>query len=248
MGVYGAMENKREMLNYLLGSGDLKTAKVWFVGIEEAEEWTEEYLAKIERYENKDYDPVESGQILKQEKERSEKGERFTSVFDIMSKIVMRLQDDDWKNKWKKYRDEKLFTEGSEALQINLYPLGKKHVGDWLQEYKEWFDFTTKEEYYKWIAEDKRGRFAHILEKKKNLGNPLTICFGKSFWSDFRKCFDLEKSLYTGYKDTFLFYKEKKVILVPFFWYGGKSGMTDERTAKFIELINNLKLNPFTKM
>jgi len=248
MEVYGAMGNKRELLNYLLGNGDLNTAKVWFVGIEEAEEWTEEYLAKIEGYENKDYNPVESGQILKQEKERSEKGEKFTSVYDIMSKIVVGLQGDEWQNNWKEYRNEKLFMKGSEVFQINLYPLGKKHVEDWRQEYEEWFGFTSKKQYYEWISENKSVRFAQIRKKRKEHGNPLSICFGKSFWSDFIKCFKLEETLYTGYQDTFIFYKEEKVILVPFFWYGGKSGMTPERTAKFIEYINKLKLNPFTKM
>ena len=246
MEVYGAMENKRELLNYLLGNGDLNTAKVWFVGIEEAAEWTKKYIDEIKKGDgNKDFNTVESGRIAE---DANNYGNKFTKVFDIMSKIVIGLQDNDRQNNWKKYRDDKLFMAGSEALQINLYPLGKKHVGDWPQEYKEWFGFATKEEYYKWISEDESGRFAQIREKREKHDNPLTICFGKSFWSDFIKCFNLKEYLYKGYQNTFIFYEEKKVILVPFFWYGGKSGMTDERTAKFLQLIDKLQLNPFTKM
>ncbi len=64
------MENKRELLNYLLGSGDPNTAKVWFVGIEEAEEWIEEYLGEREGHENKDFNPLNPGQILTQEKRK----------------------------------------------------------------------------------------------------------------------------------------------------------------------------------
>lgn len=245
------MENRREVLNYLLGAGDHKTAKVWFVGIEEAQKWEEKYFTKIEGYKNKDWNPVEGDQILKQEEEIKKDGERFTNIYDIMSKILigLQVQGDGWTNtnKWKKYRDERLFMEKSEALQINLYPLGKKHVGDWHQEYKEWFGFATKEEYYKWISEDESGRFAQIREKREKHGNPLTICFGKSFWTDFIKCFKLEDRLYTGYQDAFIFYKKEQVILAPFFWYGGKSGMTDERTKKLLKFIDELQLNPFTK-
>lgn len=239
------MENKRELLNYLLGSGDLNTAKVWFVGIEEAEEWT---LAKIEGYENKDCNPVKPDQILKQEEEKIRNGEKFTSVYDIMSKIVIGLKGDDWKNKskWKKYRNEELFMRRSEALQVNLYPLGKGHVHVWRKEYTEWFGFK-KEEYYKRVSEDKSGRFAQIRKKRKEHGNQLTICFGKSFWSDFIKCFNLEKPLYTGYQNTLIFYKKENAILVPFFWYGGKSGMSHKRIGKLLGLIKKLNFNPFTK-
>ncbi len=164
-----------------------------------------------------------------------------------MSKIILGLKGDDWENKWKEYRDEKLLGEKSEAVQINLYPLGKKHVGKWPENYKEWFDFADTKKYYEWISEDKNGRFSQIRKKRKEHGNPLVICFGKSFWADFIQCFRLEDDLYTGYQDTFIFYQDKNVILVPFFWYGGKSGMTPERIAKFIENINMLKLNPLLK-
>ena len=239
------MENRRELLNYLLGIGDHETAKVWFVGIEEAGGWTKEYIDEIKGYENKDFNPVKSGRITE---DANKYGNKFTKVYDIMSKIVVGLQGNEWQNKWKEYRDKKLFTKGNEALQINLYPLGKKHVGDWPQEYEKWFGFTTREEYYKWISEDENRRFAQIRKKREKHGNPLTICFGKSFWSDFIKCFNLKDRLYKGYQDTFIFYEEEKVILVPFFWYGGKSGMTDGRIGKLLCLIKELNLNPFTKM
>lgn len=65
------MENRRELLNYLLGSGDLNTAKVWFVGIEEA------LIKSIENQfgfpHNKSKDIVESFlEIIKQSLENCE--------------------------------------------------------------------------------------------------------------------------------------------------------------------------------
>jgi len=158
-----------------------------------------------------------------------------------MSKIIIRLKDNRVKE-WQEYRDKYLFTCGSDAFQLNIFPLGKKRVNSWPREYSEMFGYE-KDDY---LSTVRRYRFQHILHNRKQFGNPLTICFGKSCWEDFKECLNLQISTYTPL-NPFVLYQHDRVILAPFFWYGGKIGMTDPRIETLVKCINDNKLNPFAR-
>jgi hypothetical protein len=217
---------------------------VWFFGIEEAGTWNDENINKICELKNKDSGLVNAGQIVEEAKKISEKGGRFTDTYGIMSKIILGLKGESWTDKeWESYRNTKLFTEGSEAFQGNLYPLEKKSIDAWPTNYENLFGLN-KDKYYELMSNKETGRFAFIRTKRSTYKKPLTICFGKSFWPEFRKCFNLDNMSFKN-QDLFCFYKEERIILTPFFWYGGKSGMTNERIEKLIEITNVLGINPF---
>lgn len=209
-----------------LGYGDPESAKLWFVGIEEALESESKDLDRIVEhpFEICDGCPGEP-----------------TRVYAIISQIVTGLRGEDWRGRWKEYRDKTLFSKGSDAVQANLYPLGKAHMSSWPAAYTA-LGLTTKKEYYKWIA-GVSGRFLHLRETRSRRDNPLTICFGTSVWPDFIECFALHKSPVID--DAFHFYPEERVILTPFFWTGGKNGMRHERVEKLIALINKREMNPY---
>lgn len=212
-----------------LGYGDPESAKLWFVGIEEARPF--ETIEELDR-------PVEH---LFNACNGCE-GEP-TRVYAIISQIVVGLLGKDWQYQWKVYRDRTLFSKGSEAVQANLYPLGKSHVSSWPEVYTE-IGLTAKK-YSKWIGSGDSGRFLHLRETRRHFNNPLTICFGTSVWSDFIKCFALDASRFIAYQNVFRFYPEERVILTPFFWTGGKNGMTHVRVQKLIDLIRKIEMNPY---
>lgn len=225
--------NRFRRLLYYLGNGDPRTAKIWFMGIEEAQAY--------EKLEDIDKVPKEYGTCRGHPNPRN-----HTPVYDIISKIITGLQGKDWKKEWVGYRNEKLFSEGSEAFQGNLYPLGKEHIEVWPENYTKWFGLN-KEEYYEKIYEEKIGRFAYLRTKREEYGRPLIFCFGSSFRSDFIRCFRLNDSLHEDHQE-FRFYIDEKIILNPFFWVGGKTGMSNKRIERILELTNTSELNPFAKL
>jgi len=233
-------EERLEILFRYLGNGDLDTAKVWFFGIEEAELWNEETIKEIYKFRGT-YGVVDTGYISGKAKEY---GRKFTKTYDIMSKIILGLKKEPWEDKeWKAYRDEKLFTKGSDAFQGNLYPLGKKGIDTWPADYKHLFGLD-RSDYYELMLKERTGRFAVIRQTRKTYCEPLIICFGSSFWSEFISCFDLGNMPFND-QDLFRVYSEEKMILTPFFGYRGKSGMTKRRIENLIGIINKLGINPF---
>ncbi|MBU0678348.1 MAG: hypothetical protein KJ626_09535 [Verrucomicrobia bacterium] len=224
------MSDRLENALRFLGYGDPRSARLWFVGIEEALGFEKpEDLDRIVKYPFTAYDGCAGSP---------------TPVYAIMSQIVTGLLGQSWEDEWPAYRDRVLFSSGSEAVQANLYPLGKAHVSTWPQQYTDWLGLTA-DQYYAWVADENSGRFAFIRQTRSESENPLTICFGTTVWHDFTKCFALDESLFFGYQDVFRFYPEERVILTPFFWTGGKKGMTYARVQKLIDLINELGMNPY---
>jgi hypothetical protein len=224
-----------ELLNNalrFLGYGDPRNARLWFVGIEEALGFEKpEDLDKIVEQSFTAYDGCEGSP---------------TPVYAIISQIVTGLLGQSWEEEWPAYRDKRLFSKGSEAVQANLYPLGKAHVNTWPKEYSDWLGLSA-EQYYEWISDEISGRFAFIRQTRSEFSNPVTVCFGTTVWHDFIKCFALDESLFVGYQDVFRFYPQERVILTPFFWTGGKKGMTYARVQKLIDLINEQGMNPYNE-
>jgi hypothetical protein len=227
------MQERFERIFNFLGNGDPSTAKIWFVGIEEAE--------KLEN--RKDIDQYFDGKA--EFKTNSEPNAKYTPDYDIMSKIVLGLNGKQWKNKKcsTEYRRNELFTEGNEVVQLNLYPLGKKSLATRPDSYLGLFGLELSE-YKKEIGLRSKDRFQRIFEKRIQSGNPLTICFGKSHWGKFKECFQLKGEIIE--KDWFVFHDSEKIIFTPFFRYGHKM-FDNSKIEQLVNFIKEIRFYPVKK-
>ena len=96
--------------------------------------------------------------------------------------------------------EEQCFTENSNYLKLNLFPLHFKEVKEelWTKIYKEATGIDTKNEYKKWCLEN--GRF-DLFKKMMDNGKPtLIITSGTSDFNSYRDAF--------GYKDSEFYTRE----------------------------------------
>ncbi len=90
-------------VNRIFGWGKAR-APIWFIGLEEAEEWEYPLSSKdketLEKYEKCSdvWFYEETGQIKNDEGKKRE----YTKVYEIMSKLLVQIIDGDY-NKWKEY-------------------------------------------------------------------------------------------------------------------------------------------------
>lgn len=212
-----------------LGYGDNSSAKLWFVGIEEASGYT-----TLDELKN-----IPDKELVTCDGCKSDK----TSVYVIISKIVLALLGEDWKYGWRDYRDKRLFSIGSEAVQINLYPLGKQRVQNWPNFYDDFF-MLTREQYYDMIENHNSGRFEIINRFRNENSNPLSFCFGLQFWSSFEKCFKLMSHQYLEIENNFRIYYDDNIVFAPFF---RNNSMSNKRIEILIEKLNLYNINPIAK-
>ena len=143
-----------------LGYGDPISARIWFVGIEEADPFpTKEAILALPQRPFV-ISEVQQGVIPR--------------VYQIIGKIMAGLRGEDWETAWYRYCTDRLFRKGSEAIQMNLYPLGKPRIQDWPASYAEWFQLS-RPEYYAIVQES--DRFNNIREVCAQHVDHLTICF-----------------------------------------------------------------------
>jgi hypothetical protein len=221
-------EQRLEKVMNFLGYGDPKTAKVWFIGIEEAKAFDD--TSKIDKLNSK-FDTYNGCKGAK------------TSVYQIISKIILGLKKQEWFEEWRIYRDNILFSKGSEAVQLNLFPLGKQNIKKWEENYTKWFNLKFKQ-YYDFVRDENNGRFK-LIKNEIQKTKPLTICFfSKRDREQFIKLFNLLEKETSEY-DNFFLYKKEKIIFTPFFGYQGRTGFSKERINNLIQFINDNHLNPF---
>lgn len=218
------MNKNFKILNEFKGFGE-PSGKIWFIGIEEAGVWSK--------------DPNECKKEI--EGYRNSRGFRYNDgndslnspVYVTISKIMSELNGNGMD--WSAYRKLNLFREGSDVFQMNLFPLGKKRVVDWPGHYKAVFGYG-KEDYKRYISNVKTTRF-QMLEDFWNKKSPeVTICFGKTYWSEFQKLLNLNGHHET-YEDGFIIlYREERVVLTPFFGHGH---MSDGRIQTLVKILKD---------
>jgi hypothetical protein len=213
-----------DILNGFKGFGNPE-ANIWFVGIEEGSNWSgspEEDRKAYERYEK--------GYFWSEPQEENE----YTSVYDVMSKIIFGLGVAS--GAILEYRDKVMFKKDGGVFQANLYPLGKPTVKTWPGYYKQVFGYGESEiERYK--KDVRQTRFPELRKFWEQYSPSITICFGSTFWSDYKKlfCLDAEPDeiLDSGYME--IFRRGKRVIyLTPFFSYR-RHCMPKERIDKLVQ-------------
>jgi hypothetical protein len=211
-----------------LGHGDPRSAKLWFVGLEEPLP-----LQTITDLNELPTELFSTGNGC---------AGSSTAVYAIISKLITSLQGDTTPNAWRSYRDKQLFSTGSEAFLANLYPLGKRIEIEWPQQYQKWLGMT-RAEYYRWIQHDAPQRFNFLKEQRQYYDQPLTICFGKRHWPHFARCFQLQEE---PFQDTTRFrcYPSAGVIMTEFF---RSTRMPGESISTLVKWINAQGLNPYSR-
>lgn len=221
-----------EILNNFMGIGE-PAGGIWFVGLEEAYQWRKNVEDDKEIYGRcKDrYFCVEAREI---KQNADEYGNRFTKIYDIMSKILTGLKaNPDEFNDWKRYRDNVLFQKGSRVFQTNLYPLGKKRLAEWPPYYERIFGFGKSDidRYLTIVREQRFPKLRAFWEESRPLSS---ICFGIAGWVDFGQLLELGAEEFEE-NDLVRIYEKRKIILTPFFDY---RHMSHKRIGR---LVNNLK-------
>jgi hypothetical protein len=204
-----------EILDQFLGWGNPQ-GQYWFIGIEEADEWCKDDAkdqTAIAQYKKKIV-YAEPGQM--QEERNRHKG-RFTPIYDIMSEIVLRAGGQ-WagREKARDYTNNQLFHKSSDTFQINLFPLGKRSLASWPQDYKRRFGFESKKEYMKYVRNGCRLKEMIYNEWKRHNPNKITVCFGVTEWPLFKKALRLSDAAWPQAEDWLQVYVKERVILCPF--------------------------------
>lgn len=185
------MTKEFDILNAFIGSGN-PSGKIWFIGLEEANEWSE-------NPEENNYKPYEQcigalgpGGMEKLEETTRDKGKPFTPTFSIMSKLLLAVAKEEYPSKdaVKDYRYKKLLWASGDTFQCNLYAIGKRSLKDWPPWYKPRFGFNSPEQYYK--SKCVQCRFEVIRKQWKSCPPYITICFGKGGWNRFRELLELD--------------------------------------------------------
>jgi len=213
------MDNENfNILNNFLGFGNPEN-KIWFVGLEEAGEWTEDNLYKyLPRYKRRHF-LVKPGETAE---DRIKAKGTYTRVYDIMSKLILAISNPDSNlDGWRDYRNTKLLTSTGNEFQINLYPLGKKHFSEATlpSKYEKLFGIT-KGNFEQYRTEVKNTRFPMIYREWKNYKPLVTICFGYQGWVDVQNAFWLKAGDGRRVNSERYKWPANGIILCPFFRYG----------------------------
>jgi len=211
-----------------LGYGDPSSAKVWFVGLEDSVPFTtldELHHVPVVQYL--------AGTECKTSR---------SSVYNIMSKIIVALRGAHDVTEWRKYRDEELFMLGGDAFLVNLYPLGKPVEDSWPTQYRRWLGMSRKK-YYCNVQSGKIPRFLFLRQQQRQYKAPLTICFGKNHWPHFAGCFGLDGRDCCE-EGRYRFYPASRFVMTEFF---RSTRMSDVCIDEVVRIINEMSLNPFKR-
>lgn len=218
------MSTQFKVFNEFKGFGNPK-GKIWFVGLEEAADFESDLERLIEKY-SKGVLSFEPGLI---ENDAKRLGNRFTKVYDVMSKIIVGLQPE---LDWKSYRNNLLLTTESNEFQMNLYPLGKKNLAKWNAFYETQFGFKNKQNYLSIVQEK---RFPMLFDYWKTYSPSFTICFGIGNIQDFERLFNLTQGERIMESNS-IFFEDQRVLVTPFF---DNRNMGQSRIDATIKILQN---------
>ncbi len=221
------------------GWGDPQKDGIWFIGLEEADEWSETNIELLNRYINP-FMEVEKGEI---EGNRKRAGNKFTKVVDIMSAVILNSGFDATYNgkrdDYVAYSNSRLFLNQSRIFQANLFPLGKKKFKGMLPDaYTQLFELhkdMSLDDYQNIVRKD---RFPILHRFWEETQPSTTICFGYQGWKDFKVLLNLYEPIIKNNDGSIELYhvQGKSVILTPFF---SRYMMTEKRIKDLSEIIKS---------
>jgi len=194
------MTSRFNILNSFKGFGEPNNG-LWFIGIEEGGSWNEDPARDIKMYEE-----YSAGYFLS-----SCAGNR-SKIYETISKTVCESASISWQN----YKDKILFQKDCGVFQANLYPLGKPKVKTWPDYYKKLFGYG-KTDISDYRENVRQTRFP-MLRKFWDQSMPIaTVCFGSTFWADFRCLLKLNEDKAKPHGNfPFQLYETEKVVLHDF--------------------------------
>ena len=214
------------------GYGNPKNS-IWFIGIEEALEYDKD---TINQSYHKEVNVSEKGdyQKYKEEfrKDPSNKKRRYTSIYDIIGKIMSEVSGIDYLE----YMNEYIFTKEGDCFLTNYYPLGKRSTKTALPEkYKEWFDIHSEPE-YQYLVKENRGKelYEFWVDNKPR----ITIAFGIQNWENIKKAFKLQDLSFKPFDEKMELCLEHNFYLCPFFVNHQMSGERIEKLVNKIKSVN----------
>lgn len=188
-------ETAFNIVNGYLGWGDPSEGGIWFVGIEEAEEWgivEEDYPEEAQK------DQLERARIqIKRGDQRLQDGwyeyskwkskEGKSHVLKVIAEISSELSGSG--SSLVDYKKDRLWRAGYKVFQTNLYPLGKPTTSSWLPHYKKLFHLGPED--LSQYEEKVKKRLDKIKERWVESKPQATVCFGTSsqYKDKFQRCF-----------------------------------------------------------
>jgi len=231
-----------ELLMRFKGFGNPRNErKICFVGIEEAsgfsclpirlldDEVLQRYAEEFKIEEEGDYYEYRS------QWNRDNAPKRYTKVYEYMAKIIKNIEPEITE---KDILDNYLFTNNGLAFQFNIYPLGRKNTREATIDFTDpnRFDLNSYQHYQRIVRER---RFPLLLNFwNTNRDNfAITICFGSTYWKDYKMLFDIERNAEID-TDYFKYFERENILLTPFF-KSGNGGLNNNLLDEIYELLNN---------
>lgn len=229
-----------DILNDFVGFGNPRST-YWFIGLEEADGcWgkdPEKDQINIKKYENR-ITPVRHGEIKGNNERMIKEGKRFTTIYYYMSYLVLAASGKESDSvACRKYMYSELFqVPPGDTFQANLYPMGKRSLNEWNDDYEKFSRLKSKDAYYTSC----KSRFTMLGKEWSQYPRPrITVCFGKYGWGDFKKIFPDEKESSWENKDWYEI-NRSGIILCPFFGMGKmKSGYKEKLAEEIQTLLKN---------
>jgi hypothetical protein len=200
-----------EVANRYLGWGET-VGGLWFLGLEEASQWTDENLADALASDSKG-DEIAG---FADEPDFAKLGATGRSIRSYTCKIAQPLSRSHATTTWQDYRDNRFWRKGCGLLQLNLYPLGKPTRAEWPPDFQRQFGFGPhdRDAYGAHVAET---RFKRIAEVWEEAGRPPVVAFGKEGWPHVRRIFNLTSTAPLAEDTKLEAAPDQRVILAPFF-------------------------------
>lgn len=198
-----------------LGWGDPQGG-LWFLGIEEGSEWPPRSEQEIESYyaQGRYFRRVEDDDhSITQPKNRS----RITSVETQIAAPLSQFGRVAGVSEYEK----RIWLTGSKVAHANLYPLGKRRLSHWPQHYQELFGLAdTPSDHERYLQRVRTERFARLAAARDELQPQAIVCFGRSYWADFRAALRLPADHELQDANNVLVFDHDRVLLASHFAYG----------------------------
>jgi|GEM_PF-3767529 len=205
-----------------LGLGDSRSAKILFIGVEQG--GTGVNLQS----------QIDQSSELVTWKPNEKMGKPWSPVWTKIARVsstVTGFSDH------RKYRENRLFQNGSFEVLIDLFPLSKPSKKKW----DSYQDYLSKQEYQNWLLENIEKRYRRIRSVQASMANRIaTVCFGKENWRDHIKCLGLEdapKAYMGNGRDMICLYSKTRTILAPFFGNGAISNAVLDKIVLEIKIL-----------
>ena len=206
-------------------------APVWFIGIEDGGEgWTatEENRRVLEAWgpatQLESY-PAPAWRICQKSigydrRTRKCDGRKGTKIYRYMDYVVSGGRNTSWNPCGMSLVDA---SGRNTYFQMNLYPLARPNTRTWPRDNEVLFGFAPSREDRQRYADVVRLERFKILRdywQDKEHHPVLTVCFGKTFWPDYRHLFGLreqDQQKVPGTDGRIVYYPEQRIARTPFF-------------------------------